>query len=263
MRTCCLRGDFRAATWYARHCPKLLDMASTKSSPFGSSPGATPAPVFSDASPETPVEPVTGLVGTTTKVALATLSTYYKNPRRGNTELIANSLRTHGQYKPICANIGTKTGRPNEVLAGNHTLMAMRDLAETDGPAYGEILVHWVDVDEDTAARIVAVDNRASEVGSTDNDTLLELLQGLDPAKGLEGTGFDEDYVQMLVELTSGPPDLDDLADEHGDPKDTDAHDSVRLILGPEVSRRWTAWRSNYPDDTDALAALLDTAEAP
>lgn len=205
------------------------------------------------------------LVGTTTKIAPGALNTYYKNPRRGNTELIANSLRTHGQYKPICANVGTHTKRPNEVLAGNHTLMAFRDLAEADGASgrWDEILVHWVDVDEDTAARIVAVDNRASEVGSTDNDTLLELLQGLDPVKGLEGTGFDEDYVQMLIEMTSGPPDLDKLADEHGEPKEQDAHDSVRLILGPEVSRRWTAWRSNFADDTLALAGLLDAAGAP
>lgn len=204
------------------------------------------------------------LAGTTTAVAPSELHTFHKNPRRGDTTLIANSLRTHGQYKPICANVGTHTGRPNEVLAGNHTLMAFRDVAETtDDPYWQSILVHWVDVDEDTASRIVAVDNRASEVGTNDNDTLLELLQGLDPAKGLEGTGFDDDYVQMLIEATSGPPDLDQLGDQHGDPDPKDAHDSVRLVLGPEVSRRWTAWRSAHPDDTAALAALLDAAGAP
>lgn len=207
----------------------------------------------------------TALAGTTTKIAPGALNTYYKNPRRGDTTLIANSLRAHGQYKPICANVGTHTSRANEVLAGNHTLMAFRDLAEAEGETgrWDEILVHWVDVDADTAARIVAVDNRASEVGTTDDETLLELLQGLDASKGLEGTGFDDDYVQMLIEATSGPPDLDSLADEHGDPDPADAHDSVRLILGPEVSRRWTAWRSAYSDDTLALAALLDGAGAP
>lgn len=201
--------------------------------------------------------------GNTTRVHPSELSTYYKNPRRGDVTLIAGSLKTHGQYKPICANIGTKTGRANEVLAGNHTLMAFRDLAETnpDDHRWDAVAVHWVDVDEDTAARIVAVDNRASEVGTNDNEVLLELLQGL--GGDLTGTGFDDDYVQMLVELTGGPPSLDDLADEHGDPEPNDAHDSVRLVLGPEVSRRWTAWRSNHPDDTSALAALLDTAGAP
>lgn len=205
------------------------------------------------------------LVGTTTKIAPGALNTYHLNPRRGDTTLIANSLRAHGQYKPICVNVGTHTGFPNEVLAGNHTLMAFRDLAESEGETgrWDEILVHWVDVDADTAARIVAVDNRASEVGSTDNDTLLELLQGLDQTKGLDGTGFDDDYVQMLIEATSGPPDLDSLGDQHGEPQEKDAHDSVRLVLGPEVSRRWTAWRSTFEDDTAALAALLDAAEAP
>lgn len=200
-------------------------------------------------------------VGTTTLVGPAELHTYHRNPRKGDTTLIANSLRTHGQYKPICANVGTYTGRPNEVLAGNHTLMAFRDVAETDAdPRWAAIQVHWVDVDEDTAARIVAVDNRASEVGTNDNDTLLELLSGL---PDLEGTGYSQDYVDMLAELVSGPPTLDDLADEHGDPEDDDALDSVRLRLGPEVSRRWTAWRGHHPDDSAALAALLDAAEAP
>ena len=215
--------------------------------------------------PPTPPVPVAELVGRTTDVKPSALATYHRNPRRGDTTLIAGALKAHGQYKPICANVGTYTGRPNQVLAGNHTLMAFRDLAETEpgDPRWNAILVHWVDVDEDTAARIVAVDNRASEVGTNDNDTLLDLLQGLDPAKGLEGTGFTDDYVQMLVELTSGPPSLDDLGEEHGEPEHDDAFDSVRLRLGPEVSRRWTAYRGNHPDDSSALAALLDVAEAP
>lgn len=203
--------------------------------------------------------------GTTSRVHPSQLATFHKNPRRGDTTLIAGSLKAHGMYKPILVNVGTYTGRPNEVLAGNHTLMAFRDLAEAEphDDRWNAVWCAWVDVDDDTAARMVAVDNRASEVGTNDNDQLLELLQGLDPTKGLEGTGYTSDYIDMLVELTSGPPSLDDLGEEHGEPEHDDAFDSVRLRLGPEVSRRWTAYRGGHPDDSSALAALLDGAEAP
>lgn len=200
-------------------------------------------------------------VGTTTAVAPKELHTYHLNPRRGDVSAIAASLRTHGQYKPITVNIGTFTGRRNEVLAGNHTLMAFRDLAESDPDGFDRIKVHWVDVDDDTAARIVAVDNRTSELGTVDTDTLLELLEGL--GDDLAGTGYDQDYLTMLNELAAGAPSLDDLADAHGDPEPDDHHDSVRLSLDPEIARRWTLWRAQFSDDTAALVALLDTAGAP
>lgn len=148
-------------------------------------------------------------VGTTTRVAPIDLHTFHENPRKGDVGMIAGSLKTHGQYKPICVNVGTFTDYPNEVLAGNHTLMAFRDLAEQypDDPRWEEILVHWVDVDSDTAARIVAVDNRASEVGSNDAQTLLNLLNGIGP--DLTGTGYDSDDIAELLKLAT-PPAIDD-----------------------------------------------------
>lgn len=194
--------------------------------------------------------------GTTTPAAPKDLHTYHRNPRRGDVNAIAGSLAAHGQYKPITVNIGTHTGRPNEVLAGNHTLMAFRDLAERYPGEYRDILVHWVDVDDDTAARIVAVDNRTSELGTVDHDALLELLQGLDG--DLTGTGFDEDYLQMLMETTAGPPDLDDLAREAGEQLPDDAYPRIRLILAPEVANQWAAHRAGFEDDTAAMKALLN-----
>ena len=68
-------------------------------------------------------------VGTTTSISPSELNTFYLNPRRGDVTAIAGSLRTNDQYKPITVNVGTFTGRPNEVLAGNHTLMAFRGLS--------------------------------------------------------------------------------------------------------------------------------------
>lgn len=53
------------------------------------------------------------------KVPVDGLVPYARNPRRGNTDLIAESLTHHGQYRPIVVRAHT-----NEVLAGNHTLAA-------------------------------------------------------------------------------------------------------------------------------------------
>jgi ParB-like chromosome segregation protein Spo0J len=130
-------------------------------------------------------------------VPVGDLHTYYRNPRRGNTTVIAQSLKAHGQYKAITVNRGTHTGREDEVLAGNHTLMAARDLG------WETIDVSYVDVDDDEAARIVAIDNRSSDLAENDDRLLLELLATL---PDLDGTGYDPGDVEALEKLLGAPP---------------------------------------------------------
>lgn len=137
----------------------------------------------------------------TTTVPVAELRTYHRNPRRGNTAVIAQSLRVNGQFKPILINAGTYTGRPNEVLAGNHTLMAARDLG------WETVAAVTVDVDDDQAARIVAADNRSSDLGEYDDRLLLELLADL---PDLDGTGYDAGDLAALEAA------LDGLEDDNG-----------------------------------------------
>lgn len=134
-----------------------------------------------------PENPATELVKT------SKLEPYFRNPRVGNVPLIVESLKAHGQYKPIIVNRGSLTGRPNEVLAGNHLLQAGLQLG------MDKMLVHWLDVDDDEAARIVLVDNRASDKGGYDSDSLASLLVDLD---GLAGTGYsDGDLSRLLAGL--------------------------------------------------------------
>ncbi|MYT33930.1 ParB N-terminal domain-containing protein [Streptomyces sp. SID8354] len=75
------------------------------------------------------------------------LAPYHRNPRTGDLDSITESLSTHSQYRPIVVNRGTLTGRPNEILAGNHTFKAAKQLDWTD------IAVTWLDVDDDAAAK--------------------------------------------------------------------------------------------------------------
>lgn len=128
-----------------------------------------------------------------TNYRVADLRNYYRNPHVGNVDRIAGSLRAHAQYKPVVVNHGTHTGRPLEVLAGNHTLKAARQLE------WERLQGVTVDVDEDQAAQIVLVDNpRPADLGY-DDQLLADLLQEL-PV--LDGTGYDPgDLETMLTKL--------------------------------------------------------------
>jgi len=119
-------------------------------------------------------------------VAIADLRLHPDNPRRGDVPAIEESLSFHGQYRPIVVNRPT-----GEVLAGNHTLLAARELG------WSEIAATFVEVDADKAKRIVLIDNRANDVADYDDELLAELLQQLDD---FEGTGFDKDTLDELLD---------------------------------------------------------------
>lgn len=121
---------------------------------------------------------------------LTELTPYHRNPRRGDVEAITRSLEINGQYRPIVVNLGTRTTRPLEVLAGNHTLAAAKALG------WAQIDAVTVDVDDMEAARIVAADNRTADLGGYDNDLLIELLGELE---GLDGTGYTQDDIDSLL----------------------------------------------------------------
>jgi DNA modification methylase len=141
------------------------------------------------------------------RVGTAQLSTFEKNPRRGNVEAIADSLRRHGQYRAIVVNAGTLTGRPMEVLAGNHTLLAARALG------WDTVEAGIIDVDEQAARAIVAADNRVADLGGYDEHALLELLASLDDLSGSGYLQADVDALQAALYPPTIYTDPDDAPD--------------------------------------------------
>lgn len=166
------------------------------------------------------------------------------NPRRGNVEVIAESLERNGQYRPIVVN-----KRSGEILAGNHTYAAARHLG------WERIAVTFVDVDEDQAARIILADNRTADVGTYHDDLLLAMLRGLDG--DLEGTGYHDDDLEALEALAGDVKDLDQLADEVGDLDDADTWPVLSFAVPPHVNEAWTEHLKGHGTEADALAALL------
>ena len=158
---------------------------------------------------------------------LSELNAYYKNPRRGNTKAIAESLKARGQYKPIVVNIGSLTGRPMEILAGNHTYLAAASLE------WPTIEAVTVDVSDAEAAQIVLADNKLADLGGYDDADLLATLQ---EAGTLEATGYtDQDLTELLRALDEpvGLTDPDDVPDLPEGPTITAECDVWRL--GPHV----------------------------
>lgn len=125
------------------------------------------------------------------EIALITLKPYPNNPRKGNIDLIAESLETYGQYKPITVN-----KRTNEILAGNHTYQAALKLG------WPTIAATYVDVDANTAAKIVLIDNRTSDAGGYNDGALYGLLDSL---TDINMTGYTDKDLRGLKELFDAP----------------------------------------------------------
>lgn len=130
------------------------------------------------------------LVLSTDVVETKTLKVHHKNPRVGDIDAIAESLGKHGQFRPILVNKGSKTGRPNEILAGNHTFLAARKLG------WPQIYASFVDVDEDTGTRIVLVDNKTADAGTYDEKVLADLFASL---PDIAGTGYSDIEVDSIL----------------------------------------------------------------
>lgn len=143
----------------------------------------------------------TANIGTPETVPLIKLNHYAKNPRRGDVQAIKGSIVANGIFRPVIVNRGTYTEKPNEILAGNHTVKAIRELAEEnpDDPRWQQVEVWMVDVDAERAARIVLADNRTADLGSYDDKLLLEILETVD--HDLDGTGYDYNDLEDLNAL--------------------------------------------------------------
>tara|TARA_Y100000114_G_scaffold147662_1_gene159713 strand:+ start:314 stop:1651 length:1338 start_codon:yes stop_codon:yes gene_type:complete len=123
------------------------------------------------------------------EVKLSQLKTHPSNPRRGDLEAIKQSISINGFYGSVVVN-----RRTSHILAGNHRYLAAKDLG------YESVPVTWVDVGEREEKRILAADNRTSELGGYDDAILTDLLQELSDADMLEGSGYGTDELEEMID---------------------------------------------------------------
>ncbi|MER0117822.1 ParB N-terminal domain-containing protein [Corynebacterium sp. KPL2636] len=184
------------------------------------------------------------------------LHSYSHNPRKGNIPAIKNSLTHHGLFKPLLVNTGSQTGEEWAVLAGNHTLAAMRELnkqaadAAQDQP-YTMVPCYIIDVDETQAAEIVLVDNKTSDEADYNNEALADLLDWL---PDLDATGYEQADLDALLD---GLNTVEELPEEEQDTPYADFI-TVRLQLPPHLAQQWLAHSMVFDSAEEALEHLLD-----
>lgn len=174
-------------------------------------------------------------------VPIGDLRPYEGNPRVGSVDEIKASLEANGQYRPVVANHGTHTGRPGEILAGNHTFKAAADLGWT------HIAATFVDVTDQEARRIVLVDNRTNDLAGYDDMALVEVIRDVIAESGpvgLEGTGYHPDDLDALAQIAYAGADADAVDDASGDgqsekpwPHTCDGSETVTVHVGDCIER--------------------------
>lgn len=136
------------------------------------------------------------------QTALTDLTFHPDNPRQGDVGAIVESIEANGWVGSLVAQCST-----GHVLAGNHRLQAAQYLGITKLP------VHWVDIDDKTARRILLADNRTADLATYDDAALTALLADMAQDDQLAGTGFDGDDVDLLIADIEKP-----LTGSFGDP---------------------------------------------
>lgn len=149
------------------------------------------------------------------------------NPRDGDIGAIAESIEANGFFGTLVAQCST--GR---VLVGNHRMQAAIQLG------FKKLPVHWVDVDNDTATRILLADNRNSDLATYRDEDLAKLLTRLGKKGKLGGTGYDGDDLDALlfdIERTKGDLGnlLNDVEDSLAERRDVIEASGIRSIIIP------------------------------
>lgn len=190
-------------------------------------------------------------------VEVDSLITHPHNARRGDVNVIAESLNENQQYSPLVVQASTRY-----VLSGNHTLLAARQLG------WETIDVVLVDVDDERAVKIMLSANRTSDIATYDDDALLVLLERLDG--DFTGTGYHAEDFEELAELLGGeegdaPPSLDELENEFGEHDEEDLWPTLRFKVPPNVRDDFyelTNGAMNPNDDNDRFMHLIQKARA-
>ncbi len=135
-------------------------------------------------------------------VAIDSVKPHPKNAKKGNVDVIRESIERNGFYGALVVQ-----KRTSEILVGNHRWKAAKLVG------LGEVPVIWVDVDASTEKRLLLVDNRASDLGAYDDTAIAELLQQVERETGtLEGTGYNPSDLGKLIDDLTPKIDEDEAA---------------------------------------------------
>lgn len=123
------------------------------------------------------------------------------NYNNGDVDVIAESIHMNGMYRPLYVQASTR-----EIIAGNHTYLACREMGATQVP------VVLLEVDDTVAARIMIEDNEAAKRAIADRGQLLTLLDRIHEETGMYLASIQERDVEIMKALEDIPIRHDEFA---------------------------------------------------
>jgi hypothetical protein len=195
-------------------------------------------------------------------VPLTALIEHPQNPHVGDVEAITASIREHGWWGVVVAQRSTRF-----VLVGNHRFRAAAALGMETVP------VHWLDVDDARALRIMLADNRTSDLATYDEAALADLLGALNADGGLLGTGYTDADLTLLLQQADGTPQVGSVRTGQSSKERSETYEGtdVRSIVLPystedyhRVVEALARLRSVLGCDSfaDVVLALVERADA-
>jgi hypothetical protein len=156
---------------------------------------------------------------------VSSLTAHPRNPRKGDVELIQESLQRFGQQRPVLVDT------QDRIVAGNHTVEAATALGWT------HVAVIVTDLtDEQEIARYLVADNRTGDLATYDTAELEGMLNDLNR---LDGTGYTPHDVAFMRAMREMP-----------DAATPDGTEMYRMVLRYE--------RETYEAMTEKLDALAE-----
>lgn len=159
-------------------------------------------------------------------VPIEGLEPFPGNPRRGDVAQLRESLRRFGQVLPVLTDPQLGPEGLQRIVAHHHIVLAAAEEGWTHVAAIPNEFA-----DEDEARAYLIADNRLGEVGSYDDEALVDQLRQLAEIDGLAATGYTTDDLDtLLAQLRAVPPLASPLErDGHRENRDPDQRE---LVLG-------------------------------
>lgn len=169
-----------------------------------------------------------------------TVTLHPENYNEGDVEAIDHSIDENGMYKPVLVQKST-----GYIVAGNHTWQAVKARGAEVCPMV------WLDIDDDTARRIMVDDNHTAALAMPNPAALVDLLEKIKGADGdLSKSSYREHDLEVLQHLAEIPLEYDEYA----------TWPTFSVQLHPRTLKAFRHFTREADNDKDRFEVLLRLA---
>lgn len=162
------------------------------------------------------------------------------NDNNGDIDAIDLSMEVNGMYRPVMAQKST-----GHIVAGNHTWMALA------GKGAQQVPVVMLDIDDDTALRILLGDNHIARKAMRDNAATAKILEHLaETEQGFIGSGYVPEDYEVIKALAEMPVQNDEFG----------TWPTLTFTIHPRIRKAFRDMTKEADTDPDRFELLLRLA---